>query len=588
MTFPWSNPATNLIVITSGAPNTGLFIYNGTPAAGNPPVLWAVAPGVTSDPFGNTVTAVLGAGTPGGPSTQIDQLGDVTLTGSGGSVLSLTPAANLPFSFTSSLAGIMQSVAALGSGDSNQQQAGLVSGIKLGTGATAKMGTLITSPYGSTSGMGLLLEATNDGGTDTPFGTFGTVTTVTGTLTFTPVFAVLPGAVLLYSTTGGVTVVTKTTGSGTIPIPATVSTVYGECWAGGSAGAGDNATAGAFGRAAGSGGEYSANPALAVTPGGTAAYAVGAGGLGSSSGTGGTGVNSTLTGSALTITAHAPAAGLAINATVSNAPGTGSTDPIHFDGGQGGHSIAVANHTSGAGAGSSAGTAAAGNPGANSPSGNGNGGTGGTAPAGGAAGGQGGHGTSGGTTAGSAGNAPGAAGGGAGSDGIHARAGGNGAAGQVRMTYVSPPTIIFSVASAAGTDQFGTAFPANPYFIQPIAPHQPGAANATAEVWHSLGTLAGCTVNIGRYRLVTENEVEIDIDVTGSGTHAASVVFSTTLAAAYRPVTNHSQPLSTNRNVVAGDGNQRFTLDTSGGVTVAFPVANTTNAYRGCARVPLN
>ena len=586
MTVPWSNPATNLIVITSGAPNTGLFIYNGTPAAGNPPVLWAVAPGVTSDPFGNTVSAVLGAGTPGGPSTQIDQLGDVTLTGSGGSVLSLTPAANLPFSFTSSLAGIMQSVAALGSGDSNQQQAGLVSGIKLGTGNTAKKGKLFTSPYGSTSGMGLLLEATNDGGTDTPFGTFGTVTTVTGTLTFTPVFAVLPGAVLLYSTTGGVTVVTKQSGSGTIPIPATVSVGYGEVWAGTSAGGGTNGST-SFGAAGGSGSEYAAEPALALTPGGTASYSVGAGGIGSSSGTGGTGANSTLTGSAVTVTARAPAAGIPINSTVSNSPGTGSTNTIHFDGGQGGHGIGTSNHTSGAGGGSSAGTSAAGNPGANSPSGNGAGGAGGTAPAGGAAGGKGGTGTSGGPTAGSAGSAPGAGGGGAGA-GASARAGGNGAAGQVRLTYVSPPTIIFSVASAAGTDQFGTAFPANAYFNQPIAPQQPGAANATAEVWHSLGTLTGFSVTEGRYRLVTENEVEIDIDVTGSGTHAASVAWSTTLAAAYRPAVNHTQPLSTNRNVVAGDGNQRFTLDTTGVVTVLFPVANTTNAYRGCARVPLN
>jgi len=44
-----------LIVITSGAPNTGFFVYNGTPALGNPPVFSVTAPGVTTDPYGNTV-----------------------------------------------------------------------------------------------------------------------------------------------------------------------------------------------------------------------------------------------------------------------------------------------------------------------------------------------------------------------------------------------------------------------------------------------------------------------------------------------------------------------------------------------------
>lgn len=35
--------------------NSGLFFYNGTPGAGNIPNAWIVSPGVTADPFGNTL-----------------------------------------------------------------------------------------------------------------------------------------------------------------------------------------------------------------------------------------------------------------------------------------------------------------------------------------------------------------------------------------------------------------------------------------------------------------------------------------------------------------------------------------------------
>lgn len=48
--------AREVIIFGAGG---GLFIYSGTPALGNPPVLSAVAPGVTTDPYGNPVTPVL-------------------------------------------------------------------------------------------------------------------------------------------------------------------------------------------------------------------------------------------------------------------------------------------------------------------------------------------------------------------------------------------------------------------------------------------------------------------------------------------------------------------------------------------------
>ena len=43
------------LVIGGTGNGTGFFEYNGTPKNGNPPIAYAVPPGVTKDPFGNTL-----------------------------------------------------------------------------------------------------------------------------------------------------------------------------------------------------------------------------------------------------------------------------------------------------------------------------------------------------------------------------------------------------------------------------------------------------------------------------------------------------------------------------------------------------
>jgi hypothetical protein len=55
----WQQEIFTLLIVISGGTGQGFFIYNGTPAAGNPPVLSAVAPGTTTDPLGNTVNPIL-------------------------------------------------------------------------------------------------------------------------------------------------------------------------------------------------------------------------------------------------------------------------------------------------------------------------------------------------------------------------------------------------------------------------------------------------------------------------------------------------------------------------------------------------
>jgi len=67
------------IVIIQG-PSAGLFVYNGTGSLGNPPILSAVAPGTTTDLYGNTVLPVLTVGNlAGNQYLNVDQFGDLTI-----------------------------------------------------------------------------------------------------------------------------------------------------------------------------------------------------------------------------------------------------------------------------------------------------------------------------------------------------------------------------------------------------------------------------------------------------------------------------------------------------------------------------
>lgn len=477
-----------LVIVFGTGAGSGMFVYNGTPGPGNPPVFAVVAPGVTTDPYGNTVGAVMTIGTFGGPGLNVDQFGNLALAGADGSLLELSPEANLPFSLTAALAGVMQTLMTMQTLDLNETQAGVISGLVLGSGASAKMGTLITAPYAA-QGMGLLLQAQNDGATDTPWCTWGTVTTQGGALTFQPLMALGPQVLLLYSAGGTITVATRTSGSGNITITGGATTAKAECWAGGTAGPGGSGGQGGGGSGAA---EYAAEPALAV--GATVAYVVG-----------GPGANSTVTGSAVTVTAHPGTAGSSGGAR--GAGGTGSANTTHFNGGQGGLG---SNNGGGGGGGGSAGPGGAGHAGASATTSSGA--AGGTAVSGGAAGGRGGDTAKNGT----GGSAPGGSGGGGGGGGgsLGPGSGGGGDNGQIRVTWSSgSPAIMTSFAAAAGTDQFGTAYLAGTELAGPDTNlYNAGPALKTKEVsqsipnatttvtWDQGGNTLAVAANV-RYRL---------------------------------------------------------------------------------------
>jgi hypothetical protein len=214
-----------------------------------------------------------------------------------------------------------------------------------------------------------------------------------------------------------------------------VTSVKVEAWGGGGSGGGYD-TVDAVGGGGGGGGEYAAEATFAVTPGNGYAYAVGAGGTAVSGGANGrTGSDTTFGG---TITAHGGTGGTPSAAGIG---GSGSTNTAHFSGGVGSLSFSAF----GGGGASSGGFSSAGNSaatdtqaGAAAVTGGGGGGAGGTS-----------------TKAGTAGMSPGGGGGGAGSQGTS----GAGANGRVTITFTPPRTLLASIAGAAGTDDYGNAYP---------------------------------------------------------------------------------------------------------------------------------
>ncbi len=113
--------------------------------------------------------------------------------------------------------------------------------------------------------------------------------------------------------------------------------------------------------------------------------------------------------------------------------------------------------------------------------------------------------------------------------------------------------------------------------------------NGGPETWHSLGTLAGYTVQAGRYRLTPENETEFDIEVTSAGANAASVAFSNAVPAAYRPLNDRHPALGMTGNQAGAGFNwpRLLVQQSTGSVFVVQPGSNA--ASLGCTvRVPLD
>jgi hypothetical protein len=295
-------------------------------------------------------------------------------------------------------------------------------------------------------------------------------------------------------------------GSGNWTAPPGVTQVTATVIGGGAGGGSGSAS----NNGGGGGGGESATQTFTVIPGNNYAYVTGGGGAGgaASGNPGAAGSSSTFTVGAVTLTGHGGSAGPSGQDIPGGNGGSGSTAPIHFSGGKGGNTDPYTG-----GGGSSAGPAAAGNPGngyaapGSAPSGGGSGGAGsgagngvglnGVVPGGGGGGsykatfaggngaagtivlsyaggaptnngaiavpggGAGGAGGGSANTSGSAGSAPGGGGGGADSSGT-AEAGGAGGAGNLVITPYASPAFKTLIVHRPGSQA--------PALINPLVP----------------------------------------------------------------------------------------------------------------------
>jgi hypothetical protein len=102
-----------VIIYSSGTGAvSGLFVYNGTPAYGNPPVFAVVAPGVTQDPYGNAVEAVMNIGDLAAAHLGADDSGNLYLADSTGDTrIYLSPSLALMAIYTAGTAGLLATIA---------------------------------------------------------------------------------------------------------------------------------------------------------------------------------------------------------------------------------------------------------------------------------------------------------------------------------------------------------------------------------------------------------------------------------------------------------------------------------------------
>lgn len=295
--------------------------YNGAPAAGNLVGSWSDAGG--TDSYGNTY--------PGGMTLQTPQ--QIQFLGPDGSVMSLIPAANEQITLTGLISGVYQTALSMATQDTNQVVPTHFSSVIMDAGASSQqMAALWHSPNAGT-GTGILLMSESDDATLPQSILLCSVTSADDVDNLTPLAYLTPYAMVLYGTSSSQTVVTKTSGSGNIPIPPGVTTAKVECWGGGG-GSIDGAGGGTpGGRGGGGGGEYACEPALPVSTAGID-YTVGAGGTGGSTGSAGGTTTARLHSSGTTVTAHGgsgPGSG-----ETAGTGGSGSGNSIHHPGGNGG------------------------------------------------------------------------------------------------------------------------------------------------------------------------------------------------------------------------------------------------------------
>jgi hypothetical protein len=440
---------------TALSAQAGLYVYNGSPGPGTPPVFAAVPPGTLTDTYGNSLINEVGTI----PNA-------VVIVGSSiGPQLFLEPEAAIVFG-----AGILETVMRLSSGEANELMDGLVGAMIANQGAAyQQMAVVLAAPAPANTvgnSCALVLTAESDDGTIQAALTYGIITTDGESETFNPCAVLLDSGSWLAQTyiayaegTGPVIVVYNSAGSHTFTPPGGVSVCKAEDWGGGASGGGTDSAGDGYSGGGGGAGEYACEPALAVTPLTGVAVTVGGGGAAAAPGSNGNGGgNSSIVGTSVTVLAHGGGGGFKGNVSGPNGaggtPGSGSINTIHYPGGAGAGGIASGQgYNIAGGGGAAAGTAGAGQAGGTvSPEQGGIGADGG---------GSGGTGFIWGGPPPTNGQTPGGGGGGQARPG-HSSA--TGAAGLARITYTPPTNVpVASLSGVSTTDLSGNPIPAGLY-----------------------------------------------------------------------------------------------------------------------------
>ena len=396
-----------------------------------------------------------------------------------------------------------------------------------------------------------------------------------------------PGAIFGYAT-GITTIVQASPGTYTFTVPAGITSLSVQCWAGG--GGGSGASPPPPGGGGGGGGGYAANSSYAVSPGQVITYVVGAGGAGGTPGfIGFDGENSVFDSTFVAGNSVLALAGLqwlpqfnAGNGGGNPASGLGpGIGTMLFAGGNGGPQAGQSNGAGGGGSAGEAGNGGGGNVG-------GSGGDGGAG--GGAAGGNGGFGSG----DGSGGSAPGGGGGGGGS--ASSTTGGDGGSGQVIISYINSITLAHTFAVASGTDALGNSYAAGLTTTQATA----GTATVTgvltatggtpssptvvlSDTWHTASLLnnwtgSGGGVNGIRYRLTASQQVEVEGDIINTVSSANSA--AATLPAGYRAPASRNFPAAWNNPVSSNSSSVPWiNTDTSGDISVVGQEADNVGIF---------
>jgi hypothetical protein len=150
---------------------------------------------------------------------------------------------------------------------------------------------------------------------------------------------------------------------------------------------------------------------------------------------------------------------------------------------------------------------------------------------------------------------------------------------------LAPPLISLADDTSVTTD--GTSIRSSGIVTPVVGAVVPGNTAGLAETWHTLGTAAQYSITRARYRMDAFGCLELDIQVTSSGTVGQDTAFSVTLPAAYRPPVQRDMPLV--QTVVQNSGSNwpRLYVTAAGGVHL-FVRSNTASDFGTHCSIPLD